>query len=165
MPYTRPEPLTSAHVLDGFQCQHASLSDWLVKRALANQNNLASKTFVVTDGERVVGYYALASGSVALESAPGAIRRNMPAPVPAIVLGRLAVDERHQGQSLGRGLLRDATLRAIGAAETVAARVLLCHAIDEAAKAFYIGNGFLASPVDPLMVMLDLKKALAIAAS
>jgi GNAT superfamily N-acetyltransferase len=164
MPYTRPEPLTSDHIPTGFQCQHASLSDWLIKRALANQNNLASKTFVVTDGERVVGYYALASGSVALESAPGAIRRNMPAPMPAIVLGRLAVDDRHQRQSLGRSLLKDATLRAIGAAETVAARVLLCHSIDEAAKAFYIANGFAASTVDPLMVMLDLKKALAIAA-
>jgi GNAT superfamily N-acetyltransferase len=164
LPYTRPEPLTSTHVLAGFQCQHASLSDWLLKRALANQSSLASKTFVVTDGERVVGFYALASGSVALERVPGPIRRNMPAPVPAIVLARLAVDERHQRRSLGRGLLKDATLRAIVAAETVAARVLLCHAIDEAAKAFYIQNGFVASPVDPLMAMLDLKIARVIAA-
>lgn len=165
MEYGSPERLTPEHNLSGFQCQHADLADWLSNRALSNTERLASQTFVITHRGRVVGYYALAAGSVELDHAPGSIRRNMPRPIPAIVLGRLAVDVEHQGRGLGRGLLKDAILRSMMAAETIAARVLLCHAIDAAAKAFYLAHSFTESPVDSLMVMLDLKKATAIAAS
>lgn len=106
----------------------------------------------------MVGFYALAAGSVARERAPAAIRRNMPDPVPAIVLGRLAVDKALQNQGLGADLLHDAALRALRAAQEIGARVLLCHALNERAKRFYMRHGFVESKFDALVVMLDLKR-------
>jgi len=113
----------------------------------------------VCEGKRVVGFYALAAGSVQRTHAHGAVRRNMPDPIPAIVLGRLAVDRTWQGQGLGADLLHDAVLRALRASREIGARVLLCHAIDEDARRFYLHHGFVESTFDPLTVMLDLRQA------
>lgn len=107
----------------------------------------------------MVGYYALAAGSVQRAAATGSVRRNMPDPVPAIVLGRLAVDRVWQGHGLGTDLLHDAVLRALRAAQEIGARVLLCHAINPRAQRFYLRHGFVESMFDPLVVMLDLKRA------
>src|SRR5690606_19965766 len=106
---------------------------------------------------RVLGYYALASGAVTRAVATGQARRNMPEPVPAVVLGRLAVDRRSQGMRLGPGLLKYAALRTTTAAEHVCEPVMLAHWIDEQARDFYLHHGFRASPVEPLTVMLVLK--------
>ncbi len=153
-----PAPLTEAHATSAFICRHASLSTWLGKRALANAASGASRTYVVCDGQRrVVGFYALAAGSVASAVAPGRLRRNMPDPLPVIVLGRLAVHTDWSGRGIGSGLLKDAVLRSIQAAGLIGVRALLCHAIDDEAKAFYLKHGFTESPMDPLTVLVGLR--------
>lgn len=106
-----------------------------------------------------MGFYALAAGSIARERAPTPVRRNMPDPVPAIVLARLAVDQSLQNRGLGADLLHDAVLRALRAAQEIGARVLLCQALNDHAKGFYLRHGFVESTFDDLVVMLDLKRA------
>src|SRR5690349_21333336 len=108
---SHPEPLTTEHDISQFACGEPSLDDWLRRRALQNQASGASRTYVVCHTERVVGYYALAVGAVSHEHATGKVRRNMPEPVPVMVLGRLAVDQNFQGRGIASGLLRDAILR------------------------------------------------------
>ena len=108
-----PEPLTPADVLDSFDCGEAALDDWLKRRALSNQLSGASRTFVVSDiSRRVFGYHALAAGAVSHELATASVRRNMPDPVPVLVLARLAIDRQAQGLKLGAALLQDALNRA-----------------------------------------------------
>ncbi|HET7269166.1 MAG TPA: GNAT family N-acetyltransferase [Oleiagrimonas sp.] len=158
MAIAAPVPIGKHHDVSAFDCSHADLVDWLKRRAMSNERTQASRTYVACDAERVVGYYALAAGSLELRLAPGSVRRNMPAPIPAVVLARLAVDTQYQGLGLGAGLLQDAVLRSINAAQAIGARVMLCHAIDDQALAFYQHHGFRPSPAARLMVMLDLSK-------
>ncbi|MEK7731355.1 MAG: GNAT family N-acetyltransferase, partial [Planctomycetota bacterium] len=109
-----PEPLAASHRLDDFECGEPVLDDWLKRRALANQSSGASRTFVVADQDsRVRGYYAMAAGAVSHRLATSGVRRNMPDPVPVMVLARLAVDRRAQGLHLGAALLQDAVNRAV----------------------------------------------------
>jgi len=153
-----PVPLTAEHDTSAFVCRHASLNLWLSKRALANAVSGASRTYVVCDAQQhVVGYYALAAGSIAAEASPGRLRRNMPDPLPVVVLGRLAVHSNWSGRGIGGGLLKDAVLRSMQAAELIGVRALLCHAIDEDAKAFYAKHGFIESPLDALTMLIGLK--------
>lgn len=159
MALAAPVALAPHHDCSAFDCGHAELADWLCRRAQGNEAVRGSRCFVVCEGKRVVGFYALAAGSVQRSQTHGAVRRNMPDPVPAIVLGRLAVDRAWQGQGLGADLLHDAVLRALRASREIGARVLLCHAIDEDARRFYLHQGFVESPFDALTVMLDLRKA------
>jgi len=154
-----PEHLTASHDLSSFDCGVPALDDWLRKRALANEASGASRTYVVCDAGKVVGYYALASGGVTLSAAPGRVRRNMPDPLPVMILARLAVDRSWQGRSLGRSLLRDAVLRTVRAAEIAGIRAILVHAISEEAKRFYERYGFAASPVDPMTLMVTIADA------
>lgn len=155
---TAPKPLAEAHRLDNFRCVKPELELWLKQRALKNQLEGASRTFVVCDREDVVGYYALAAGAVLHEAAPGSIRRNMPEPIPVAVLGRLAVHADWSGQGIGSGLLKDAILRTMRLAEQMGIRAMLCHAIDEDAKQFYQHHGFIESPIEPLTLMLNIAK-------
>ncbi|MBK5914009.1 GNAT family N-acetyltransferase [Rhodocyclus purpureus] len=158
LPLCAPEPLAASHRLDAFACGESSLDQWLKRRALANQSSGASRTFVAADAEgRVHGYYALAAGAVAHEMATGGVRRNMPDPVPVLVLARLAVDLRAQGNKLGAGLLQDALNRALVVAEHAGVRALLVHALDERARQFYEYYGFQVSPQSPLSLMLRLR--------
>lgn len=157
---TPPQPLTEAHQFDNFSCGEATLDAWLKRRALANQTSGASRCFVVADGQgRVHGYYALATGAVAHRAATGNVRRNMPDPIPVLVLARLAVDRAAQGRQLGGALLRDALERTVAVADNVGVRALLVHALHEQARAFYLHYGFGASPLDPLLLMLRLGNA------
>lgn len=149
-----PEPLADRHLIDEFRCTEPELERWLKQRARRNQLEGASRAFVVCHGLRVVGYYCLAAGAVAHAAAPGNIRRNMPDPIPVMVLGRLAVDAAWSGRGVGRGLLKDAILRTVRVAGETGVRALLAHAISPAAKAFYLKNGFLESPIEPLTLML-----------
>jgi GNAT superfamily N-acetyltransferase len=154
-----PQSLAATHLLDGFNCGEPSLDDWLRRRALTNHLNGASRTFVVVDPDQCVfGYYALAVGAVAHQDAASAIRRNMPDPVPVMVLARLAVDARAQGMKLGAALLQDAVTRVRSVAENVGVRALLVQALNERAKQFYEYYGFRASPVHPMTLMLPLKR-------
>jgi GNAT superfamily N-acetyltransferase len=117
----------------------------------------ASRTYVVCeDDRRVVGYYALASGVITVESAPGRFRRNMPNPIPVAVLARLAIDREWQGRGIGRGLFRDAARRVAQAADAIGIRGIVVHAISEEAKAFYIALGFDSSPSEPMTLMITL---------
>jgi predicted N-acetyltransferase YhbS len=153
-----PQPLTADHQLNTFNCGETSLDEWLKRRALLNQSNGASRTFVVVDeSQLVMGYYALAAGAVHHQDATRSIRQNMPDPIPVMVLARLAVDIRTQGMQLGAGLLRDAVDRSLAVAKNTGVRALLVHALHERAKEFYLYFGFQASPVHPLTLMLRLK--------
>jgi predicted N-acetyltransferase YhbS len=154
-----PEPLDDHHDLAPFSCGVASLDDWLRRRARSNQATGASRTFVVCESNRAVGYYALAASGVAAAAAPGRFRRNMPDPVPLVLLARLAVDVSQQGKGLGRELFRDATQRVVGAAETIGIRGLLVHAISDQAKSFYLALGFEPSPLEPMTLMVTLNDA------
>jgi len=143
--------------LDGFACGEAVLDDWLKRRAMANQMSGASRTFVVADPDhRVLGYYAMAAGAVAHQMATRSVRRNMPDPVPVMVLARLAVDSQAQGIKLGASLLQDAVNRAVAVSHNAGVRALLVHAINERAKQFYECYGFAVSPAHPMTLMLRL---------
>lgn len=152
-----PEPLGTHHQLAEFHSGVATLDDWLKRRAAQNQMSGASRTFVTCAADRkVVGYYALASSAVAAAHAPGKFKRNMPDPIPVVVLGRLAMDKSQQGKGLGRALFQDAALRVLQAANTIGIRGMLVHALSEDAKAFYLRLGLTESPLDPMILMITL---------
>lgn len=155
-----PQPLAASHILDEFTCGEASLDEWLKRRARTNQVSGASRTFVVTDQDgRVHGYYAMAAGAVTHQAATSSVRRNMPDPVPVMVLARLAVDHRAQGIKLGAALLQDAVNRAVAVSQNAGIRALLVHALHDRAKQFYEHYGFQASPQHPMTLMLRLNAA------
>jgi predicted N-acetyltransferase YhbS len=156
MTLSAPEPLNENHCIEAFASGIPSLDDWLKRRAVKNQISGASRTFVVCDIGRVVAYYALASSAVAVDEAPGRFRRNMPDPIPVVVLGRLAVDCAFQGKGIGRALVRDAGYRVVQAADTIGIRGLVVHALSEEAKIFYQMVGFDPSPLDPMTLMITL---------
>ncbi|WP_339864874.1 GNAT family N-acetyltransferase [Paremcibacter congregatus] len=154
---TRPELLTAEHDLSMFDCGHETLNDWLQKRALKNQGLDASNSYVICDQMRVVAFYAIATGSIERSKLPGGLARNMPDPIPVMVLGRLAIDRTYQGQKLGAGLLKDAMLRTLKVSQIVGVKALLVHAISEEARRFYRHFGFQESPIDPMTLMLSVK--------
>jgi GNAT superfamily N-acetyltransferase len=156
---TAPEPLAPDHELDAFESGVASLDEWLKRRARRNEAEGAPRTFVVCAGRRVVGYFSLAAGSILHGVATGRVRRNMPDPVPVLLLGRLAIDRSWHGKGLGADMLQDAVLRAIGAAETVGVRAILVHATSEEAKTFYEKHGFRPSLVEPMTLMITIEEA------
>jgi GNAT superfamily N-acetyltransferase len=154
-----PEKISPEHDLSEFNSGEPALDDWLRRRAVRNEESGASRTYIVRAGNKVTGYYSLAAGAVAHAESPGRIRRNMPDPIPVMILGRLAVDRGFQGQGIGAGLLKDAILRTLQAAEIGGIRAVLVHAISESAKRFYEAKGFRASPVDPMTLMITLDDA------
>jgi GNAT superfamily N-acetyltransferase len=161
---TAPEHIDAHHDSTAFECGQPELDEWLRRRALGNEASGASRTYVICAEGRVVGYYALATGAIARASATGRVRRQMPDPVPVMIIGRLAVDARFQGRGLGRALLRDALLRTLHVAEHAGIRAVLLHATTAEAKRFYERAGFRESPIDPMNLMIttaDVEKALA----
>ncbi len=109
-------------------------------------------------GANVVGYYALAAGSVLHAQTPGSVRRNMPEPIPVAILARLAVHSDWRGRGLGADLLKDAVLRTTRLAAEMGIRALVCHAISVEAKRFYLHHAFIESPTEPMTVMLNVAK-------
>lgn len=150
-----PEPLSLHHDVAGFDSGVESLDTWLKRRALGNQVSGASRTFVACQLVQVVGYYALASSAIVPAAAPGRFRRNMPDPIPVVVLGRLAVARTHHGQGLGRALFQDAARRVIHAADAIGIRGLIVHAISDDAKRFYLQLGLDLSPLEPMLLMVS----------
>lgn len=159
MAYSTPDALASYHDLDDFDCGSASLNEWLRKHARPAQASGSARVFVTTVDETatVAGYYALAASSVEREAASERAAQGQPAQLPAVLLARLAVDRRHQGVGVGSSLIKDVLLRIVDAADLVGVRVLLVHAKDEQAKAFYLHFGFEESPTDPLHLMMLMK--------
>ena len=156
MALTAPQPINDTHHIGAFDCGVPALDDWLKRRARANQASGASRTYVVCEKERVVAYYALASGAVEIQTATGRVRRNMPDPVPVVVLGRLAIEQAYQGHGLGRALFRDAGQRVLQAADMIGIRGIIVHALSPEAKTFYLALGLEVSPLQPLTLMATL---------
>jgi len=159
-----PRPLAADDQLDGFDCGKASLSEWLVRHARQANASGSARTFAVADdtngGHQVVGYHSLTVGQVDTLEVPERIRKGMGQyPIPIVLLGRLAVDERHQRQGIGGGLLRDAITRALTISEQAGVRAMMTHPLDADAANFYLEFGFVASPAGEGMLLLLLKDA------
>ena len=158
---TTPSPITEQHVLDEFDCGNTTLNEWLQHRALNNETHGASRTFVVCDNKKhVIGYYSLAVGSVDRQDSPGKVRRNMPEPIPVMILGRLAIDKNWQHAKIGKGLLKDAIMRSLSVSKNAGLRALLVHAISDEARKFYQHCGFFKSPTNSMTLMITMKDAL-----
>jgi len=165
-PLSPIDKLLSTHEVDSFDCGKEPLNGFLKRFALVNQRNGSSLTYVACRGQCVVGYYSLAVGSVMYEAAPGRITKGLARhPVPVMLLTRLAVDFTEQGTGIGTGLLKDALLRTVQAADIAGIRALLVHAKDEAARAWYLKYDFESSPTDPLHLFLLLKDIRALVGS
>lgn len=156
---TSPEPLQAKHLLNEFDCGDNVLNRWLIQQAFKNEQLGGSRTYVVCCDNKVIGYYAIATGSIEHAGLPGKLRRNMPDPISVLVLGRLAVDINWQSKYLGRGLLKDAVLRACMIAQQVGVSALLVHCLSEQAKDHYLKYGFIESTISPMTVLLRLKDA------
>ncbi len=156
MPLSPPERLAGHHQVQDFHSGESSLDDWLRRRARADQASGASRAYVVCDAEKVAGYYALASGAIAVAAAPGRFRRNMPDPIPVAVLARLAVDQAYQERGLGRALFRNAARRVASAADVIGIRGMVVHAISEEAKRLYLALGFDPCPHEPMTLVVTL---------
>ena len=152
-----PQPLAQHHSTVSFDCGDSSLDHWLQQRALANQQSGARRTFVVCNGHAaVMAYVALASGAVAEASAPGRFRRNMPDPIPVVVLARLAVYRTVQGRGIARALLADAFERVLQASTQISVRGIVVHAASDQARSFYLHMGFDPSPIDSDTLLIRL---------
>ena len=160
----RIEKLQPHHAVESFDCGREALNLFLRKHALENQRTGGSQTYVGTAEDMVIGYYALAVGSVEQEHAPERVKKGLARhSIPLMLLARLAVDLHWQKQGVGAALLKDATLRTLQAADIAGIRALVVHAQDEEARKFYERFDFLPSPSDPLhlfILLKDLRKLL-----
>lgn len=160
MSYTQPEPLAKRHLLDAFACGETALDAWLKKYARAAQGSGSARVYVTTtDGQTVVGYYALAAAQVEAEEATERVSKGEPGrrPIPVVLLARLVVDRNHQHVGVGRSLLQDAVLRSLHAADAIGVRAMLIHAKHDSARKWYERYGFERSPADPLHLLLLIK--------
>jgi len=166
-PVFAPEPLDEGHQVADFDCGVPALNAYLQRQALHDQRAEKSRTYVVARGLRVVGFFTLAASAVEVEQAPARVAKGQgQQPIPAILLGRLAVDASEQQRGFGEAMLLQALAKAAGAADTIGARAVLVHAIDNDARTFYANYGFEPSPTDPLhpmMIMKDVRKTLGVA--
>lgn len=153
-----PVKLENSHETGDFDCGREPLNRWLKERALQNIERGISQTFVVRDGNAVVGYYCLAGGSVYHTDAIRKVKGQAPDPVPVVILGRLAVHRAYHGNGIGKGLLKDAVLRAACAGETIGLRAMLVHAKDDDAIKFYRKFGFKQSPTNEYTLMVTMRE-------
>jgi len=153
------EKLGASHDANAFNCGVESMTTWIKRYALTSKQSDITQTYILHRRDNhVIGYYALSAGDVNRESVPERIARGMPNyPIGVILLTRLAVDTRFQGHGLAATLLQDALARVERAAEIVGVRALLVHAINDRARAFYLHQGFVPSPIEPLHLMLAMK--------
>lgn len=158
--FTKPIPLTAKHDTEEFCSGEETLDTWLQERALDNMAASASRTYVICPpgSRKVIGYYAICMGQIFNQEVIGSMRRNMPRQIPAVILGRLAIDEKWQGQGLGKKLLQDAVQRSVRASQEISARLLIVHVISANAEAFYSHYGFARLPIETPTYALDLVK-------
>lgn len=160
MSFSAPQALGAQPQLDAFDCGKPALTDWLVRHARQAQSSGSARTYVVSDADRVAGYFSLTVGQIDTLEAPERVRRGMKQyPIPLIILARLAVDLDYQGQGLGFRLLQDAIRRTVAIAEQVGVRVLLTHPLDASAEVFYRRFGFESTPGNQRQLVLLLKDA------
>lgn len=154
----RVEKLRLDHLLEGFDCGREELNRYLLRYSWANQQAGAAQTYVGLVEDAVAGYHTLAVGQVAREEAPERLIKGLARhPVPIMLLARLAVDRRWQGQGVGKALLKDAMLRTVQAADIAGIRAFAVHAKDEQARGFYQKFDFIPSPTDPMHLFVLLK--------
>lgn len=154
----RVEKLTRSHAVDRFDCGEEALNRFLVRFALPSQQANASQTYVGLADDTVIGFYTLVVGEVAYAEAPERLTKGLARhPVPIMLLARLAVSTDWQGKGIGAGLLRDAVLRTLQAADIAGIRALAVHAKDDAARSFYRRFDFVESPTDPLHLFALIK--------
>lgn len=147
------------HDVAGFSCGDELLDRWLVRYAGQNQRRDAARTFVAaTSDQRVYGYYTLLAGQLDHHEATPETSEGLPQhfPIPVAILARLAVNASQQGHGMGAALLNDALMRVVHAAEQVAVRAVVVHAVDESASAFYKRFGFRALSTTPRTLMVTL---------
>lgn len=158
--FSAPVLLTELHDHSAFDSGEPVLDDWLRQRAWNNLQTAASRTYVTCPkgSLRIVGYFSLSMGQILATETIGSMRRNMPKFIPAVTLGRLAIDRAWHGKGLGRALLADVVTRALRASSEVSARLVIVHAISPAAEAFYLHHGFTRLPVETPTLALDLVK-------
>lgn len=155
--YIGPELLADSHNTDEFDCGDEVLNNWLKQTAPRNQREGSSRTWVVADGSKVIAFYASSAAVLARVQATKRAARNQPDPLPAMLLGRLAVDRDHQGIGLASALLKHFLLKAIEVSQHTGIRLVLVHAKNDQAAGFYRHYGFQPSPIDELTLMLLLK--------
>ncbi len=157
MNYEGPILLGADHLLEDFDCGSDALNEWLRTKALRNHREGGSRTWVVLDGRRVVAFYASSTAVLMRSHATKRAARNQPDPLPAVLLGRLAVDREFQGRGLAAALLKHFVLKSLEIAEVTGVRLLLVHAKDDAAQRFYVRYGFEPSVIDDMTLMLLVK--------
>jgi GNAT superfamily N-acetyltransferase len=151
---SQPEPLTADHNVALFSCGKPALDSWLKTRALSNQKRGFTAVIVVHESMFVIGYYGLAPTAVLPTALPRAIRTGQPPdPVPCLLLGQLATDQRWVGRGIGLGLLKHAFARSVAAADLIGGRALVVRAIDDDAAAFWRRRGFVPSMNDPMTLL------------
>lgn len=155
--FVGPELLRTDHSIDNFDCGDTALNWWLANKALHNQTESSSRTWVVTSKGRVIAFYASGTAVVLRSEATKRAARNQPDPLPAVLLGRLGVDVRQHGNGLGSALLKHFVLKSLEVAQLTGVRLLLVHAKDEGVASFYGKYGFEPSPIDDLTLMLMVK--------
>ena len=158
-PLEPPEPLTSRHDISQFSSGVPALDAWLRGKARLNEAKGGARTYVVCEGNRVAGFYSLAASAVEQRRVSSRVGRNMPDPVPVILLGQLAVDEAYQSRRLGSDLMVDAARRSLAAARVVGARAIVVQAVDERARTSCEKFGFRPfSDREPLMLLLRMSE-------
>ncbi|HMU86947.1 MAG TPA: GNAT family N-acetyltransferase [Agitococcus sp.] len=158
--FSPPQSLQKIHLVNAFNCDKASLNDWLKRYSLQAQQSGSAKTFVVCDAQKVAAYFSLTLGQIDTFDAPDRVRQGMGQyPIPVIILARLAVDRQYKGLGLGTGLLKEAIKKALIIAEHAGVRALITHPLDEEAKTFYLRFGFVPSPTSQGLLVLLLKDA------
>ena len=159
--YTPPRALTRGDKVGKFDCGVDSLNSWFRTLALRNQESGASRTFITLDGEgRIAGFYSLSSFSI-VKAEVGNAGSGMPDPIPATLIGRLAVHVDHRGQGLGVSLLRDAVERAIRVSLEIGSAAIIAHARDESVVSFYEQFGFARLGGDRKTLMIPMGDAVA----
>jgi len=155
------EALREDHKLEGFHSGEPSLDEWLVRHAWANQIAGFSRTYVTTDGDRVIAYHSVSSFAILRADAPRRAGRQGPRQIPAILLGRIAVETDAHGEGLGVALLRHAMELTIAASETIGVRLLVVNSLHDRAAGFYRRFGFEPSPTNPLDLMITVNDTVA----
>lgn len=161
----QPRPIEASDNTTDFDSGEISLNRYLSDRAFTNHLADLGRCYVCVDGDtdKVLGYHTLSAVAIEQAHLPGKVRRNGPNPVPAVLMGRLAIDAKAQGSGLGRFLVRDAILSTLAAADRIGVRILLVHALHEDAATFYEKLGFKRSPTDQLhlyLLLADARKSL-----
>jgi GNAT superfamily N-acetyltransferase len=152
---SKPEALQPLHNRKKFDCGDNGLNEWLWHRAEKNQYSGASRCYVTCNPlHDIIGFYCLSAGAIARNDVPKKLQRNMPDPLPVMVMGRLAIDKQYHNQGIGKALLKDAIMRTLHVAEQAGVVALLVHALSDSAKQFYIASGFVETPLNSMTLCL-----------